>query len=76
MQRGISFARFIRPNGNFKLNRLFAEKAPQSVKGETPVEEAGEVVEKVVKEIEIGGPEGPEPTRYGDYAFKGRCSDF
>ena len=25
---------------------------------------------------EIGGPAGPEPTRYGDWAFKGRCSDF
>lgn len=25
---------------------------------------------------EIGGPQGPEPTRYGDWAFKGRCSDF
>ncbi len=25
---------------------------------------------------EIGGPKGPEPTRYGDWAFKGRCSDF
>ncbi len=25
---------------------------------------------------EIGGPQGPEPTRYGDWEFKGRCSDF
>ena len=25
---------------------------------------------------EIGGPEGPEPTRYGDWAIKGRVSDF
>lgn len=25
---------------------------------------------------EIGGPQGPEPTRYSDWAFKGRCSDF
>ncbi len=25
---------------------------------------------------EIGGPSGPEPTRYGDWQFKGRCSDF
>lgn len=25
---------------------------------------------------EIGGPKGPEPTRYGDWEFKGRCSDF
>jgi hypothetical protein len=25
---------------------------------------------------EIGGPEGPEPTRYGDWEVNGRCSDF
>ncbi len=25
---------------------------------------------------EIGGPAGPEPTRYGDWEVKGRCSDF
>ncbi len=25
---------------------------------------------------EIGGPEGPEPTRYGDWERKGICIDF
>lgn len=25
---------------------------------------------------EIGGPKGPEPTRFGDWERKGRCSDF
>jgi hypothetical protein len=25
---------------------------------------------------EIGGPSGPEPTRYGDWERKGRCIDF
>jgi len=25
---------------------------------------------------EIGGPEGPEPTRYGDWERKGIASDF
>ena len=28
----------------------------------------------VVKEI--GGPKGPEPTRYGDWEKRGRCIDF
>ncbi len=27
-------------------------------------------------EQEIGGPKGPEPTRFGDWERKGRCSDF
>ncbi len=26
--------------------------------------------------VEIGGPKGLEPTRYGDWERKGRCIDF
>ena len=25
---------------------------------------------------EIGGPKGPEPTRFGDWERRGRCIDF
>lgn len=25
---------------------------------------------------EVGGPAGPEPTRYNDWEQKGRCTDF
>ncbi len=25
---------------------------------------------------EIGGPKGPEPTRFGDWEQNGRCTDF
>jgi hypothetical protein len=28
------------------------------------------------KPVEIGGPKGPEPTRFGDWEKAGRCSDF
>ncbi|MEO0392563.1 MAG: succinate dehydrogenase assembly factor 4 [Pseudomonadota bacterium] len=31
---------------------------------------------KAKKPKEIGGPPGPEPTRYGDWESKGRCTDF
>lgn len=31
---------------------------------------------KPVAEREIGGPKGPEPTRYGDWEINGRCTDF
>uniref|UniRef100_A0A0D9WM51 Succinate dehydrogenase assembly factor 4, mitochondrial n=1 Tax=Leersia perrieri TaxID=77586 RepID=A0A0D9WM51_9ORYZ len=34
----------------------------------------GEYVNKATGEI--GGPRGPEPTRYGDWERGGRCSDF
>jgi hypothetical protein len=29
-----------------------------------------------VAPVEIGGREGPEPTRYGDWEKNGRCIDF
>ncbi|KAJ1641393.1 hypothetical protein T492DRAFT_919289 [Pavlovales sp. CCMP2436] len=28
------------------------------------------------REAEYGGPRGLEPTRFGDWERKGRCSDF
>jgi hypothetical protein len=28
------------------------------------------------KVVEIGGPPGPEPTRYGDWQFNGKVTDF
>ena len=30
----------------------------------------------VIREREIGGPKGPEPTRYGDWERNGICRDF
>lgn len=30
----------------------------------------------VARKPEIGGPTGPEPTRYGDWEKAGRCVDF
>jgi len=40
--------------------------APGESKSNTPVK----------KPVEIGGPKGPEPTRYGDWEKRGRCIDF
>lgn len=31
---------------------------------------------EAAKAREIGGPKGPEPTRFGDWENKGRCIDF
>jgi len=32
--------------------------------------------EETPRPREIGGPKGPEPTRYGDWEVGGRCTDF
>jgi len=44
---------------------------PAKAKPATPVPP-----EKPKKVEEIGGPPGPEPTRYGDWQFNGKVTDF
>jgi hypothetical protein len=39
-----------------------------------PVEQKPSPAKQPAKEI--GGPKGPEPTRYGDWERKGICVDF
>jgi hypothetical protein len=43
---------------------------------ETKPEPAAAKPERQPMPKEIGGPKGKEPTRYGDWEVKGRCSDF
>jgi hypothetical protein len=40
--------------------------------GEHPVAEPA----PLPKAREVGGREGPEPTRFGDWELRGRCIDF
>jgi hypothetical protein len=43
-----------------------------------PVEKRPDEASKATpqKPGEVGGPKGPEPTRYGDWEKGGRCTDF
>ena len=43
---------------------IVAEKTP-------PIETV-----RAAKPVEIGGREGPDPVRYGDWEKNGRCIDF
>ncbi|WP_240703511.1 DUF1674 domain-containing protein [Thermomonas aquatica] len=43
------------------------EPVPQAVSKPEPA---------VALAVEIGGRDGPEPTRYGDWEKNGRCIDF
>lgn len=43
---------------------------------ETPEENKQPSIVPLIRPREIGGPKGPEPTRYGDWEQKGRCTDF
>ena len=52
------------------------KKAPEAIQPAPtkPAEPAGK--EEAERPREIGGPKGPEPTRYGDWEVGGRCTDF
>jgi hypothetical protein len=49
-------------------------EAAQRAKAEAEVRRTQEA--KVQLPPELGGPKGPEPTRYGDWEIKGIVSDF
>ena len=44
--------------------------------GPAPPAPPAKVLEPSPRPEEIGGPKGPEPTRYGDWQVKGRVTDF
>ena len=61
--------------------------AADKTSGRSPLEAADQVGQQAVgddnatvrtkkRRRELGGPEGPDPTRYGDWERKGRCIDF
>lgn len=52
-------------------SRTKAEKPPRQ-----EADHSGNGESKGDAPEEIGGPKGPEPTRFGDWERGGRCSDF
>ncbi len=46
------------------------------VTGSAPDDTASEEQSSEARPKEIGGREGPDPTRYGDWEKGGRCIDF
>ena len=51
--------------------------------GAEPIDKIAQNSDKMQKKAvdgemppEVNGPKGPEPTRYGDWEQKGRCTDF
>jgi hypothetical protein len=55
--------------------RVMNEKPRDPIEPRTPASPEA-VKPDVPRPREIGGPKGPEPTRYGDWERNGRCSDF
>ncbi len=55
-----------------------ANEKDDSAKDKTPAAtpKPAPAAEHEIAKREIGGPKGPEPTRYGDWEINGRCTDF
>lgn len=51
------------------------DRETEPKKPEDPKPTAGEAGEEP-SSAEVGGREGPEPTRYGDWEVGGICTDF
>jgi hypothetical protein len=51
------------------------DKKPAAADADKPAAKPAEPA-KPKKVEEIGGPPGPEPTRYGDWQFNGKVTDF
>jgi hypothetical protein len=58
------------------LNPVSPPKVPTSVQNSTAKVPEAAKTDAPPKPREIGGPKGPEPTRYGDWEVGGRCTDF
>ena len=67
--RGGAAAMPAAPKLRRRIGRDALERASEAPKGD-----ASPTDQKRPKEI--GGPSGPEPTRYGDWERNGICSDF
>lgn len=52
------------------------QREPVPPHADDPASSAKTEQQPLRKVKEIGGPTGPEPTRYGDWERKGRCIDF
>jgi len=56
-----------------QANQSGSPKRPRAGATEQP---PGEPAARPAGPREVGGPQGPEPTRFGDWERKGRCIDF
>ncbi|MBI1778195.1 MAG: DUF1674 domain-containing protein [Proteobacteria bacterium] len=69
------------PEKRFREVPLGKPSVARAVPGERPAplpaDKSANPPPKVpAQKDEVGGPTGPEPTRYGDWEKDGRCTDF
>jgi len=63
-------------NVDIRLGAYVTASKFQAGNGSEEIVPVGSAAKIASEAVEIGGPKGPEPTRYGDWERKGRVSDF
>jgi hypothetical protein len=63
------------PSADRPLAAVDAEVQPPA-DAPSPLRSSEGAVPEPARPVEIGGREGPEPTRFGDWEMRGRCIDF
>jgi len=53
-----------------------SRQSAHTAQTDRPGPAAGPAAARAQAPAELGGPSGPEPTRYGDWERAGRCIDF
>jgi hypothetical protein len=71
----------VRPSRIWQTSCVTESNAPQQEQPRSPNADSSPVTtasppEAVARPREIGGRDGPDPTRYGDWEKGGRCIDF
>jgi hypothetical protein len=76
--RAYKMGRMAAPPTNSKLADPKSATTPVAQESVSPKDDAKALPRETAAERprEIGGPSGPEPTRYGDWERNGRVSDF
>lgn len=59
-----------------KKDQAFVKPQPETPPPASPAGQSAPAPAAAARKPEIGGPKGPEPTRYGDWEKSGRCVDF
>lgn len=75
----VTLSRLCRYSRRFNLSPLTmpTPQPPSQPVDAEPAQSADISVERAPAPVrEVGGPKGPEPTRYGDWEKNGRCIDF
>jgi len=58
------------------MKKINKKKEADGAVDKTPKPDPLDRAKNTSESEEIGGPKGPEPTRFGDWESNGRCSDF